>query len=105
MEEERHQETAAHSDNDHKKAPIILNDNQCSICLNNINVGDKCKRLNCSHAGFHSDCLPAECIGKCPNCPMCRAVRVLAEEADIFITQEMLDELNKKESDDPKKKS
>ncbi|XP_015577776.1 E3 ubiquitin-protein ligase ATL4 [Ricinus communis] len=45
----------------------------CVVCLENFNVGDKCKLLpNCKHS-FHSQCIDSWLV-KTPICPICRTI-------------------------------
>jgi hypothetical protein len=43
---------------------------QCSVCLENINVGDSCVTLRCNHK-FHLHCIERWCQTH-NTCPMCR---------------------------------
>ncbi|KAJ9140343.1 hypothetical protein P3X46_031002 [Hevea brasiliensis] len=43
----------------------------CVVCLENFNVGDKCRLLpNCKHS-FHTQCIDSWLL-KSPICPICR---------------------------------
>ncbi|EEF52023.1 conserved hypothetical protein [Ricinus communis] len=63
----------------------------CVVCLENFNVGDKCKLLpNCKHS-FHSQCIDSWLV-KTPICPICRTIvntpkvgLVLRQESSISI--------------------
>ena len=43
---------------------------ECSICLDNYNIGDKISILSCNHI-FHTKCLN-EWLKKKEECPLCR---------------------------------
>lgn len=49
-------------------APIV----DCAICLDNFNVGDKCRVLPNCHHFFHVSCIDLWLV-KSPFCPICRA--------------------------------
>jgi hypothetical protein len=44
--------------------------NQCSVCLENINVGESCVTLECNHK-FHVQCIERWCE-RHNTCPVCR---------------------------------
>ncbi|KAI3882230.1 hypothetical protein MKX03_009550 [Papaver bracteatum] len=55
----------------HMKKIIILDDGEvCSICLQDMNVGDHGLVLKCYHI-FHEKCM-LEWAKRKPNCPVCR---------------------------------
>ncbi|KAI3875091.1 hypothetical protein MKW98_019664 [Papaver atlanticum] len=56
----------------HMKKIVVLDDGEvCSVCLQDINVGDENTRvLKCSHI-FHHRCM-SEWSKRKPNCPLCR---------------------------------
>jgi hypothetical protein len=44
-------------------------DRRCSICLGDVEVGEKCRVLKCGHH-FHQPCVD-EWLGKRASCPLC----------------------------------
>ncbi|KAI3862916.1 hypothetical protein MKW98_011955 [Papaver atlanticum] len=55
----------------HMKKIIVLDDGEvCSVCLQDMNVGDHAVILKCSHI-FHEKCT-LEWANRKPNCPLCR---------------------------------
>lgn len=43
----------------------------CMICLEDFELGDKCRRLPCGHV-FHEKCID-EWLKRCTDCPICKA--------------------------------
>jgi len=43
----------------------------CMICLEDFELGDKCRRLPCGHV-FHESCVD-EWLKRCTDCPICKA--------------------------------
>ncbi|OAY30918.2 hypothetical protein MANES_14G067200v8 [Manihot esculenta] len=64
----------------------------CVVCLENFNVGDKCRSLpNCNHS-FHTQCIDSWLV-KTPVCPICRTSvnpqeigGILSQESSVSIT-------------------
>ncbi|KAI3882227.1 hypothetical protein MKX03_009547 [Papaver bracteatum] len=57
--------------NSHMKKIIVLDDGEvCSVCLQDMNVGNHARVLNCWHV-FHEKCA-LEWLYRKPNCPLCR---------------------------------
>ena len=50
-----------------------IKDEKCSICQENVNIGDNCAITPCNHL-YHSTCSIEWFIKKCirPTCPICR---------------------------------
>ena len=50
-----------------------IKDEKCSICQENVNIGDNCSITPCNHL-YHSTCSIEWFIKKCirPTCPICR---------------------------------
>lgn len=58
----------------------------CVVCLENFNVGDKCRLLpNCKHS-FHSQCIDSWLV-KTPICPICRT-SVNPPNTGVILSQE-----------------
>ncbi|KAI3865627.1 hypothetical protein MKX03_012330 [Papaver bracteatum] len=66
------EEFSAHQDIErHMKKIVVLDDDEvCSVCLQDINVGDEDTSITCSHI-FHDKCM-SEWSKRKLNCPLCR---------------------------------
>ncbi|XP_020583164.1 RING-H2 finger protein ATL74-like [Phalaenopsis equestris] len=67
-----------------RKLPIAIHGSDCSICLNQIETGERVRFMpNCGH-GFHVECLD-RWLAVRPSCPTCRkapfAVRTESTES------------------------
>ncbi|KAI3983771.1 hypothetical protein MKX01_001175 [Papaver californicum] len=53
-----------------EKRMVLQDGEDCSICLQGLNVGDEAVILKCSHT-FHEKCM-SQWLTRKPNCPLCR---------------------------------
>lgn len=56
---------------DYTKASPLAVDDECAVCLDSYNVGDKCRLLPFCNHKFHAHCVDLWLLST-PTCPLCR---------------------------------